>query len=170
MKPSDLVRNILTDIKVKVSEEFDRNFERKAFFDKKWPSPSLHNSRGSTLMRSGQLRRSIRSRIHQGQIRWSSSQPQANLLNQGGTVTVTPRMKKFFWAMYYKESGAKGKSKRPVTQRAEQWKALALQKTGKKMKVKQYQFLGHHPKIDTMVKEVVRNNMKEIKKYIKPKR
>ena len=35
MTPKDFLKQTLTDIKVKLGEEFDRNFERKAFFDEK---------------------------------------------------------------------------------------------------------------------------------------
>lgn len=31
-----LKRNILSDMRVELAEEFDRNFERKAFFTRKW--------------------------------------------------------------------------------------------------------------------------------------
>ena len=36
------MKNILTDIKVELSQEFDQNFERKAFFDKKWKDRKRH--------------------------------------------------------------------------------------------------------------------------------
>lgn len=32
----NIIKNILTDVKVELSAEFDQNFTRKAFFDKKW--------------------------------------------------------------------------------------------------------------------------------------
>ncbi|MBR5898080.1 MAG: hypothetical protein IKZ14_01265 [Muribaculaceae bacterium] len=31
-----LKRNILNDMRVELADEFDRNFERKAFFTRKW--------------------------------------------------------------------------------------------------------------------------------------
>ena len=30
------LQNIIYDVKVDLADEFDRNFERKAFFDEKW--------------------------------------------------------------------------------------------------------------------------------------
>ena len=33
---SQLKRNILNDMRVELADEFDRNFERKAFFTRKW--------------------------------------------------------------------------------------------------------------------------------------
>ena len=35
--PDQLKRNILNDIRVELTEEFDRNFERKAFFTRAIP-------------------------------------------------------------------------------------------------------------------------------------
>ncbi|WP_318546328.1 phage virion morphogenesis protein [Flavobacterium columnare] len=85
---------------------FDRNFERKAFFNQKWPTTSMRNRRGSLMMRTGALRRSIRSNVQGSQIVWKSSLPYAAIHNEGGEIIVTEKMKKFFWAMYYKSSGA----------------------------------------------------------------
>ena len=31
-----IIRNILQDVRVELSDEFDRNFERQAFFNEKW--------------------------------------------------------------------------------------------------------------------------------------
>ena len=53
MQENKFLSQILTDIKVKLGEEFDRNFERKAFFNEKWKSTKLTNSRGSLMMRTG---------------------------------------------------------------------------------------------------------------------
>ena len=55
----DLNKRILNDLKVELSEEFDRNFERKAFFSKPWPA-RLMEGRGSLLLQTGKLRRSMR--------------------------------------------------------------------------------------------------------------
>jgi len=38
MDTKQIVNNILKDIQVKLSSEFDMNFQRKAFFDEKWKS------------------------------------------------------------------------------------------------------------------------------------
>ncbi len=89
------------DVKTELADEFDRNFERKAFFNEKWPGTGIPNNRGSLMMRSGGLRRAIKSSINGNSIHFSSSRPDASLHNEGGEIAVTPKMKKFFWAMYY---------------------------------------------------------------------
>lgn len=86
MTPKDFLKQTLTDIKVKLGEEFDRNFERKAFFDEKWKSTKLMNSRGSLMMRTGNLRNSIRSELKGSSIVFSSSMPYANIHNNGEEV------------------------------------------------------------------------------------
>lgn len=57
--PDQLKRNILNDMRVELADEFDRNFERKAFFTRKW-KPRRINSRGSLLIVTGALHRSIK--------------------------------------------------------------------------------------------------------------
>ena len=112
MEFKDFLNHILTDTKVKLTEAFDRNFERKAFFDDKWANTLIPNRRGSLMMRTGTLRRSIRSNIEGTTVRWTSSVPYADIQNNGGEVEVTAKMKRYFWAMYYKVIGAKGLHKR----------------------------------------------------------
>ncbi|MBP4139967.1 hypothetical protein [Flavobacterium geliluteum] len=166
----DFIKNILQDIRVDLTDEFDKNFERKAFFDKPWPNTSIPNHKGSVMMRSGKLRRSIKARETNNGISWSSSLPYASLQNEGGEVIVTEKMKRFFWAMFYKSSGAvtKTKSDRNVrlSQEAQIWKNLALQKVGAKMKIKQRQFIGDHPQVRQRIEHVVDLNMKELEKTI----
>jgi hypothetical protein len=128
------------------------------------------------MMRTGKLRRSIKSRQSNNDLTWSSSLPYASLQNEGGEVIVTEKMKRFFWAMYYKSNGAISKTKKgdarnnernkKLTAEAAIWKALALQKVGSKMKVKQRQFIGDHPQVRQRIEHVVDLNMKELEKEI----
>ena len=169
MNSTDLIKNIISDVRVDLTEEFDRNFERKAFFDKKWSGTRLPNNRGSLLMRSGKLRRSLISKENQSAVSWSSSLPYATIQNNGGEIKVTEKMKSFFWAMYYKASGAAGKgsserSKRLSTE-AQQWKNLALMKVGTVMKIEQRQFIGDHPVVRQRIEEVIGINMKELEQH-----
>ena len=38
---NDLMRNILSDLRVEVLDEFNQNFTRKAFFDQPWPARKM---------------------------------------------------------------------------------------------------------------------------------
>lgn len=179
MNPNDFIKNILSDVRVDLTEEFDRNFERKGFFDKKWRGTNLPNQRGSLLMRSGKLRRSIMSKQNKNSVSWSSSLPYASINNEGGEIEVTAKMKSFFWAMFYKADGGitmKRKADKEVVMRetdrnrklsaeAQQWRNLALMKVGQKMKIEQRQFIGDHPIVRQRIEDVVGVNMKELETY-----
>lgn len=170
---ANLFKNILNDVKVDLTDEFHRNFERKAFFDRPWKKTKHANARGSLMMRSGALRRSIRGTIEGKTIKWSSSLPYASIHNQGGEITVTPKMIKYFWAMYYKTSGAVsgGNTQRNLllSAEAEKWKFMALMKVGSKIKIEQRQFIGSHPQVRKSVERAVDANIKEFDKYLKNK-
>nr|DAV24510.1 MAG TPA: tail morphogenesis protein [Caudoviricetes sp.] len=160
------LNHVLTDTKVKLTEAFDRNFERKGFFGNGWPETKIPNRRGSLMIRTGTLRRSIRSTVEGSSVRWTSSVPYADLQNNGGELVITEKMKRYFWAMYYKVSGAakgrKGSAKKAFSVEAEQWKALALKKVGDKLKIPKRQFIGDHPEVKRMVDDIVNFNMKEL--------
>lgn len=175
MTLKDFLKQTLTDIKVKLGEEFDRNFERKAFFDEKWPATKLTYHRGSLMMRTGRLRKSLLSpKVTSNGIIWSSSLPYADIHNNGGEIRVTPQMRKFFWAKYYQTSSATTKKKngeasssarnRKLSIEAEQWKALALKPIGSIIKIEKRQFIGSHPQVDKHIKEVINHNFEELKK------
>ena len=175
MTPKDFLKQTLTDIKVKLGEEFDRNFERKAFFDEKWPATKLTYHRGSLMMRTGRLRKSLLSpKVTSNGIIWSSSLPYADIHNNGGEIRVTPQMRKFFWAKYYQTSSATTKKKngeasssarnRKLSIEAEQWKALALKPIGSIIKIEKRQFIGSHPQVDKHIKDVINHNFGELKK------
>lgn len=44
MNSKDLLHRILTDMRVELTEEFDKNFERKAFFTDKWKKRATNNT------------------------------------------------------------------------------------------------------------------------------
>ena len=171
MEINELEKKITQDLAVELADEFDLNFERKAFFTEKWASPKINNARGSVMNRSGNLRRSIKYNVRDGMILFSSSLPYASIHNEGGEITVTAQMKKYFWAMYYKAAGgitysvktkgvAKSKRNEKLTGEAAKWKSLALMKIGQKIKVEKRQMVGDHPQVAVLVKGVIDDNMR----------
>ena len=182
MTLKELENKIAIDVAMELSDEFDRNFERKAFFDKEWKQTEISNSKGSLMMRSGKLRRSIRYSVRENQILFSSSLPYASIHNEGGTIVVTQKMKSFFWAMYYKASGAVTKTKKgtvgnsqrnlKLTGEAKAWKSLALMKVGHKMIIEPRQIVGDHHALDKPVKAAMDHNIKlyndDLAKQFKP--
>ena len=142
---TDIKRKILNDIRVELSDEFDRNFQRKAFFGQPWP-PRKMNGRGSLLMVTGRLRRSIRSQVTSDSVVWETSERYAAIHNYGGTIRVTAKMKKFFWYKY------------KVT-KDDAWKWMALMKVGSQIVIPQRQFLGDHPEVRKRAEAVVSRNL-----------
>ena len=83
----ELPQKIVENIRVDVTEEFDRNFERKSFFSNpKWPPTKKPVSRGSLLLRSGAMRSSLSSTTQGNKIIFTSSVPYFAIHNDGGEI------------------------------------------------------------------------------------
>lgn len=181
-----LVRETLKDIRTEALEEFDRNFEREAFFNQKWARRKFNDdkSRG-LLVRTGNLRRSITGRItSRDSVVIETSEPYARIHNEGGTITVTRKMKKYFWWKYITITGSKRmkagipvtyserfsrkkdgtlrntKRNRALTEEAEFYRRMAMKKTGSKITIPKRQFIGNHPDLEKLLKEIFYNNAK----------
>ncbi|MCZ2393038.1 MAG: phage virion morphogenesis protein [Chitinophagales bacterium] len=169
-------RKILKDVRIKLKEEFDRNFERKAFFTKPWDT-AKRNVKGSLMMRTGALRKSMTATEKGDDIIFSSSLPYASIHNEGGEITITTQMKKFFWAMYYKASGgittlkdgsvSKTKRNQKLSQDAEYWKSLAFKKVGDKLKIPPRPFIGYAPEVKQFIEDILHDNLKDIDEYFR---
>ena len=155
------LQNVIQDVKVDLVDEFDRNFERKAFFDEKWQQTKFHNRIGSLMIRRGNLRNSINADIQGNKIIFSSSLPYASIHNEGGELTVTTKMKKYFWAKHIEAKNTKNIIE------AEQFKAMALKPIGSKIIIPKRQFIGNHPKVKEVVERAVNANLEELNKAIK---
>lgn len=144
-----VVRRILSDIRVELGDEFDQNFERQGFFAEKWQRrKSPIRGDGHILVASGDLRKSIRSRSDESSITFYSDLAYAGIHNEGGEIKVTARMKRFFWHKYYETKD-------------EFWKAMALMKVGKTIKIPRRQFLGMAPEVETEVRKIIEDNLSD---------
>lgn len=140
-------RRILSDIRVELGDEFDQNFERQGFFAEKWQRrKSPIRGDGHILVASGDLRKSIRSRSDESSITFYSDLAYAGIHNEGGEIKLTARMKRFFWHKYYETKD-------------EFWKAMALMKVGKTIKIPRRQFLGMAPEVETEVRKIIEDNL-----------
>lgn len=173
---SKIFDKILKDVRIELMDEFDLNFQRKAFFEKSWPQTKHPVNRGSLMMRTGALRNSLKASVEGDKVIFTSSKEYASLHNEGGRIKVTPQMKKFFWAMYYKsigqiktnKSGKRSQSEgsKRATLDAEYWKSLALMKVGSPISIPERRFIGNHPKVEQAIKTIMDENMKEVAEYI----
>lgn len=133
---NECLENMLEDIRVELADEFDRNFERSSFFgEEKWPKSTRPGAK-TPLIDSGALRRSVRGTVRRNTVQFSSSLPYASIHNEGGTLTVTTRMKKYFWAKHMQAVGgisttktgkpSRNKKNLRLSAMAQFYKAMAL--------------------------------------------
>jgi len=141
---------------------FDKNFERKGFFSQPW-QPRKKEGRGSLMLVTGKLRRSISARVEGDKIIFSSDMPYATAHNEGETIQMKPRKQ----VIHFDKKGKFAKSK----------KAHYAQKTNRgayEINMPKRQFIGDAPEVQQAVKNVIAGNMKEIEKIItnilKPKK
>lgn len=154
---SEVHKKIVRAVAIELTDEFDQNFERKAFFTEAWPATKLINPSGSMLMRSGNLRRSIMNDISGDNIAFTSSQPYATIQNEGGVILVTEKVRRFFWAMYKQTTGT-------IQQ---QWKAMALKAVGSTIKIEKRQFIGQHPEVNRAIENVIDDELRKLDEYFK---
>lgn len=132
---------------------------------------------GPLLSRRNHLFSSVKYTPGDYRVRVANDVKYAPLHNWGGEThpTVTPRMRKFAWAMYYKAVGirkkaAKGKRKGKTRQRelppeAGMWKGLALTRKKKlKVKIPQRQFIGESTELNKQIRQTVETEIRNILK------
>ncbi len=171
-------KKLLKEVRIELMGEFDRNFQRKAFFDQSWQAAKHPPKRGSLLMRSPNgLRNSLQAKVEGGKIVFTSSKEYASVHNEGGKITVTTAMKRYFWAMHYKALGSRTKKKdgsygsnaknKAANADAEYWKSMALMKTGSQITIPERRFIGDHPQVGRAIQSVIDDNMKDLDTYMK---
>ncbi len=85
-------------------------------------------------------------------VRTGTDLPYAEIHNAGGEITVTPAMKKFWWAQYYQFAGkvqsrkdgtiSRAKGNLLVNAKAAYCRNMALMKVGTKIRIPKRQFIG----------------------------
>lgn len=143
---SKLKADILSDMRVELSDEFDANFERKGFFSDKWKPRAHDYPRGSLLLVSSAMRRSAQGQVSGDGVRFLSSLPYTSLHNEGGKITVTAKMKRYFWAQFMKTKD-------------EAWRRMALMKVGKVINMPERRFIGDGPDTQRIIRDVIADNL-----------
>lgn len=151
----DYLQNDVVDVVgTEAVNQFKRNFETESFAGgTKWASRKTIREGGTNgqkvLSKSGELSESIDYKKNGNTASITTDKPYAELHNEGGTITVTPKMKKYFWAKHheYKEAGN--------LELAGQFKGLALAKT---LTFPQRKFIGESPElIDRITQKITRD-------------
>lgn len=163
---------ILKDIQIDLKDEFDKNFERQGFFSEKWERRRSPLRAGrATLVGTGGLRRSVKSRVTADGVTFYSAHPAADIHNEGGEIKVTARMKSYFWHRYYEAVGGFGRKKngelrndkrtRRLSGEAAFWKYMALMRVGSVIRIPKRQFLGAASEVEKAVTDIIETRLSE---------
>ncbi|MDD7303043.1 MAG: phage virion morphogenesis protein [Prevotellaceae bacterium] len=169
----NIIKNVLNDIRVEMTDEFDQNFEREAFFSQAWERRKGPINSDYKLLagKKERLRKSIMSRTTENSITFYTTEPDAQYHNDGCEIVVTKRMKRFFWWKYHKaieafdrkEDGTvrRNKANTMLAGHSEFWKFMALKKAGTTIKIPRRRFLGTSPEVEKAVREIIERNITE---------
>lgn len=137
-------------MRVELSDEFDKNFDRKAFFTKKWKRRAYPNAKGSLLMVTGTMRRSVKAEVKGNGVRFSSAVPYAAIHNEGGKGTKQVRQ--------HSRTSKKGKQ-------------CTVKAHTRKFNMPQRQFVGDGKQTQEIIKGVIADNIADfniqLTKFIK---
>lgn len=145
LDPKQLKADILEDMRVDLSDEFDRNFERKGFFSDKWKPRAHDYARGSLLMQSGAMRRSTQGEVSGDGVRFFSAMPYTSLHNEGGTG--------------YKMVKAH-------TRRSKKGKVYTVRAHQRKFNMPQRQFIGDGPETQRIIRGVIDDNLQRFNLHL----
>lgn len=179
------IEDTISDVRVKAAEMFDRNFQRESFFNEKWARRKFNDDDSKNILTgTGALRKSIINKVEGNKIIFETTLPYASIHNEGGTITVTARMKSYFWKMYMQIMGSRNsngkqpfnsqlqrsqkgelrnnKKNRELTAAAQFYRAMALKPVGSKIVIPKRQFIGNHQELEAAIKEIANNNAIEL--------
>lgn len=167
-------------------DHFQNNFRLQGFLNNgltRWPETRRQQSGGKSaasqygplLSRHNHLFASIKYTPGDASVIIANDVLYAPLHNWGGSThpTVTDKMRKFAWTMFYKEAGIKraksGKTKKKrmaaaaENPRASRWKALALtKKTKLNIRIPQRQFIGDSRELSDKVQQKITTEIHNI--------
>ena len=161
---------------------FRENFRLSGFMNgglRAWPATRRQQTGGKSaaanygplLSRRNHLFGSIGYKPGPGYVVIGTSLPYAAIHNDGGTVspTVTLKMRKFAWAMYYRSlgskgsKGSKGRKGATVPAEAERWKALALTRKQKlNITIPKRQFIGDSQELNAAINRKIGEEMDKL--------
>lgn len=140
LNANELKTDILNDLRVELSDEFDKNFERKAFFSEKWKPRAHDYPKGSLLIVTGAMRRSTRGRVEGNGVRFSSALAYATIHNEGGTGF---------------------KPVKAHTRKSRKGKIYNVRAHSRKFTMPQRQFIGDGPDTQRLVRSVIEDNLQK---------
>lgn len=141
MDAKQLLNDILSDIRVEIYDEFDKNFDRRAFFGRKWPPKKFQNNSNSILNQSGKLRHSIRAQVRGNAVVFTSAVPYAAIHNEGWSGTRRAHTRRI-----------KSKDKKTV---------ITQHVRAHHVTIPQRQFIGDAPEVKKIVEDIIKENVEK---------
>lgn len=137
--------DILRDARVKLTEMFDNNFREQGFFGQKWVATKVSKvnkrGKGSILIVTGAMRRSIRAVVSGMAVVFSSNLPYTALHNEGGNFSITVRS-------HFRTNKKTGNS-------------YSVRAHSRQMTMPQRQFIGDHEKVQQALGDIVNQNLQK---------
>lgn len=150
---------IREEMRVGLTAEFHENFRRKAFFDQPWKprkesgwkSSRRKSPRGTLLVATGKLRRSLKAQTTASGVLFTSAMPYASMHNEGfsGEVTVPQHTRKATTAIRLVK-GKRGLQRKRVHVRAHQVRSFK-----RFVRIPERRFVGNHSKVEELIQRIV---------------
>lgn len=156
----DLVnRKLPVKVGSKVRASIRENFRKGRFYNgQAWQTPLRTNlgldgpGYGPLLSGTNTLMSSVDYIVGPARVTLRTVLVYAKIHNDGGEITVTKKMKGYFWSKYYDAGGNNNGS---MTKEAEFWRNMALKQVGSTIKIPQRQFLGDDPEVTRIIQETI---------------
>lgn len=146
---------------------FKASFTNQGFTDtglQKWKPRKAgprNNGRGILIDRAV-LKRGVRIKradVSKAVIGVDEAIKYADIHNNGGVIPVTPKMRRFFWAMYYKSGGAHKDTRKDEV--AQFWLRMALKKDNT-IEIPKRQFIGDSATLERRLKVYLEKELTKI--------
>lgn len=161
-----------------------KRFTDGGFDGRKWEEPYRRRlsfdgteSRNRTLLSgNNHLRDSTYAKAFPGKVYIRNQVEYAAMHNSGGSITVTAKMKRYFWYRHYAAAGQmsltkKGRLSRnrrnmSLSREAEFWRNMALKRAGSTIRMPQRRFMGPDRNMEREIQKVIDRELNDfIKKY-----
>lgn len=141
------------------------NFEAQSFAGESWAQRADGDTSRALLVRSGRGRRSIRiSEASMKRVQVTTDLEYMVAHNDGAEITrvITPRMRRFFWAMHYRLEYNTDTQQPIIPEDQWRWKWMALKKGEITFKMPQRQFIGESPELDMRLRQAIERELEQV--------
>lgn len=153
------------------------NFRQGGFYGQTWQQPKRKTlgfrgaagGYGPLLSGSNHLMNSNEYKAEQAKVYIRNPLVYAAIHNDGGDITVTAKMKKYFWYRFKQAQGNSGtaqagrrtgrRNSGAAGQEAGFWKAMALKRVGSKINMPKRRFLGPAPKLEREITRIIETEL-----------